>query len=106
MNTQESNKIIARFMGGMECICGKSDCDNIQFDSMWYAPHELQYHTSWGWLMPVVAKCRLIVAEGKYDKVPGEMKNLIDMSICASIETVYVRVLQFIQWYNQQQTDK
>ena len=43
----QDNKIIAEFMG-LNIDRG------VQSD---YMEHELKYHTSWDWLMPVIDKC-------------------------------------------------
>lgn len=71
MTTEESNKLIAEFMGGEnypKLIPYTPEPDDIWFNvsqhpevrhpdnhSMWKL-NELKYHTSWDWLMPVVEK--------------------------------------------------
>lgn len=45
---ESSNKLIAEFMGMKQGII----VDGLGF----YHPNELEYHTSWDWLMPVIEK--------------------------------------------------
>jgi len=73
MNTQESNKMIAEFMG-LELeetleglfVYARKEQSPIKLNDIrteFYEVHELQYHTSWNWLMPVVEK----IEEHGYD---------------------------------------
>lgn len=55
---------------------------------------DLQYHTSWDWLMPVLKKINLI----------GINEDEWKMIICPTkypIEKVYEQATQFIEWYNE-----
>lgn len=96
-----SNKLIADFMG----VQYKSDEDYIKnlkemrengiYFEQGYMESELNYHKSWDWLIPVVAKCR-------------EESNAEDShweAICYSLEgcdrdATYNAVVEFIKWYN------
>ena len=85
----ENNKLIAEFMGGV------FDNHNEQPQPYWEfweeePPHtypyifnrHLNYYSSWDWLMPVAEKI-------------GDENNL-----SFDIETTYIKVVEFIKWYN------
>lgn len=110
------NKLIAEFMGGTESkdgvfsVCGKFGIERI-------LTMNLEYHTSWDWLMPVVEKienleyidrmgrfhfnainfeenytCVVTDKEEYFTQVEGETK----------IDATYLSVVEFIKWYNEQ----
>jgi hypothetical protein len=77
MNTRENNKLIAEFMGYRECPMKLYRMDDkfesVTIYSMYqdedeyltieagkkqvkFSPNEMEFHTSWDWLMPVVEK--------------------------------------------------
>ena len=71
-----NNKLIAEFMGAVGtpkynptewdvyitgCLDVDSDDENAQH---FYTPDEMKYHTSWDWLMPVIAKIVKDYGEG------------------------------------------
>lgn len=98
------NKLIAEFMGIPKCErC--SNCDHYRFgSSIYYSPSEMNYHSSWDWLMPVMFKIknkiRLSVNPDvrlRYKAAENEMRNfyLIGTWFCA---------VKFIEWYNSQTT--
>jgi len=127
MNTTENNKLIAEFMG-----LTLSDGDWIGKDFIGHEPtgsmltRNIRFHSSWDWLMPVVAKCLLYQKERHeidmeirfgYDngKCILRAKNLshdnykamydtgYDILVCEDnmgIKTVYKTVVEFIKWYN------
>jgi len=101
----KENKLIAEFMELEESP--KYNYDNIEklkeyyireYNSgEWYLPEEMQYHTSWDWLMPVVKKCLCT----------GDNTNEWD-SLCEALTTcndyeVYQAVVGFINEYNKQE---
>ena len=58
---EKNNKLIAEFMGNPTIFNPIHDATLYQVkeqSNMTYHIDELEYHTSWDWLMPVVQKCR------------------------------------------------
>jgi hypothetical protein len=101
--TEQSNKLIAEFMGYDS---------RRKFFTPWNEDTAPKYHTSWDWLMPVVEKiesmgytfkiCRRRVEidkDGEHEPFP---------LILAKEETkqasAYSAVIQFITWYNNQKS--
>mgnify|MGYP003651156778 FL=1 len=77
-----NNKLIAEFMGWKPnehhwCLNGDKD---------------LQYHTSWDWLIPVVNKIEM--------ECEGVPIQLIDVSFYDEIHEVYWAVIEFIKEHN------
>lgn len=114
MNTQESNKIIAQFDGIIE-YNSSLGCDTLvlnadtQYREIYRLP-ELQYHNSWGWLMPVVEKiesipgvCFDIYREASIVKYqPEDFKEwgVTEYDQNKKINHIYRAVINFIQWHN------
>ena len=89
------NKLIAEFMGYVydDDRFFMEDSEGIRlYENL---PHELQYHTSWDWLMPAVQKCfdTQQPAEGQHYFI-NESLLTMDMGV------VYDRVVEFIKTYN------
>lgn len=122
MKTQEGNKLIAEFMGGIY----HSKLFHIGENQIWLPRHNmceqsrLKYDSSWDWLMPVVEKIEKIVLNngdcfqisiGKHkisiirkDKLANPyLKEEIYIPVNgAKIEATWIAVVQFIEWYNNQ----
>lgn len=113
--TIEGNKLIAEFMGKKKSTGFGL---NFRFDT-WYNGillSDLKYHTSWDWLMPVVEKIvhedsafRMTIGnvaaicnfESQFEaKAKGEGKKY---SSTNTIEAVWLAVVEFIKWKNQNQ---
>ena len=97
------NKLIAEFMEVHEIMhdgYSEYDFDDNTLDVV--AEEELQYHTSWDWLMPVVEKIRVpynnteITGE-KYEDI---ISVLAEGCIEANQLQVYEAVVEFINEYN------
>ena len=90
----DNNKLIAEFMG-LETPDG---CyfEHLTKEGNRELTHHilLQYHTSWDWLMPVVAKC----TELNDDEFDNE--GIAWALLSNSIVDAYDHVLCFIQEYN------
>ena len=90
MNTEDNNKMIAEFMG---IVYPKLD-NVIVIDNVVIKEDDLQYHTSWNWLMPVVSKCF------KTGDDTHEWDNIMDTLFTCDRDIVYAQVVEFINQYN------
>ena len=106
MTTTEGNKLIAEFMGVTGCSFNPVDGydfgtwykpDSEADDS--YIPSPILYQSSWGWLMPVVAK---IVNELPQFDNETKTEKVLQALLSANIYEVYNSVVEFITWYNEQ----
>lgn len=112
----KDNKLIAEFMGLENPFNGITDATlyryksvdekgEFQFD---IELHEMRYHLSWDWLMPVVEK---IERDERYDvdilqygtRITDNQKeivnNIADISFDKKIEHTYDAIVKFIQYY-------
>ena len=102
----EDNKLIAEFMGAKPIVLGISteyemygivECINDGVDEKhFFIDDEMEFHTSWDWLMPVVDKCR---EESNEEDSHWE-------AICYSLEgcdidVTYNSVVEFIKQYTE-----
>ena len=84
----EDNKLIAEFMG-LNIDRG------VQSD---YMEHELKYHISWDWLMPVILKCK---EEMNYNE-NNDYHHIEDTLLSyLSIDETYLAVVLFIEKHNE-----
>jgi len=102
MNTTDNNKLIAEFM---EYADLGTKGDFYRRDNKCYS--YLKYHKSWDWLMPVVRKCSDIGGMYDYDTPERDkfedifyMDNMFSEFLQMDIETIYIRVVEFIKQYN------
>jgi hypothetical protein len=92
----ENNKVIAEFMG-------LNIDKGVQAD---YMEHELKYHTSWDWLMPVIDKIELMGCEVvhrvgdcivyKIDEKEN-YRCIIDIQGINKLESTHKAVVEFIK---------
>lgn len=85
-DVEEGNKMIKEFMGEIRI-----------------AYTQLEYHSSWDWLMPVVKKVREkidlmphdnLILTGKWFKISGGITHV-------DIHETFESVIEFIKWHNQ-----
>lgn len=115
---KEGNKLIAEFDGWKYVLDGNLFHKVINvLESQLVPLHELKYHLSWDWLMPIISKiekmdyhvsitpyaCEIYEGNcngdgGKYFKSIVDLDNTIDI---ISIDLVHRTVVEFIKWYNQ-----
>ncbi len=117
--TEESNRMIAEFMGVRNIDDAKyienlkeMKADGLYFEQG-YMTSELKYDTDWNWLMKVVEKIEsferrrytLITQQNScliWDNDNGEELEYFNSSFKAGtkIEATYQAVVEFIKWYN------
>lgn len=100
METTENNKLIAEFMGLKTTLTHKGikEYYKIEYNSgTWYEHNDLQYHSSWGWLMPVVREILTLIDinQSDYDASALKFEVLDD-----DINQAYKEVIEFIKEYN------
>ena len=112
---RENNKLIAEFMELPTEVfkSGKVNYYFREFNSgTWYEEHELSYHVSWDWLMPVVERIefesepevRFVIMQedcivSKKDD-DGFWKQFIEFNESSKREATYKAVVEFIKQYN------
>lgn len=102
METIKNNILIAEFMGA------KRDKDvnfHLYEDELWIPNickikiEYMRYHSSWDWLMPVIAKIWAMDSYRHFvDETSGQFENKIEID--ANINHTYPTVAEFIKWYN------
>jgi len=85
--TENNNELIAQFMG---VVFHDDDNQYYSSDGL-YIGTNLQYHTSWDWLMPVVMKCFDINAPDVYHH------KLNDALLETNIDSLYRSVIEIIE---------
>jgi len=89
------------------------DSDDGEIDCYLFSP-EFAYNSKWDILMPVVKKIKKILQEAEHIFTMAPEEQLFDyqlykesslqinhLTIWADIETVYISVISFIEWYNE-----
>ena len=107
MKTDEGNKLIAEFMGGVFETEEQPIpyWENIYGGGPYPKTEDLLYHASWEWLMPVVEKIEnstdtTFDIENDNVHISGDFK--LSVFEHTKLESVYTAVIRFIQWYNEQ----
>ena len=124
MNTEENNKLIAEFMGVNVKMCGIiwaiCDTNGNLVRTAWsknkayeMISREMNFNSSWSWLIPVVEKC---FAKWEFQSNDGQNRFCgwyKDNDGCmseytknvsigdTSKESHYKAVVEFIKWYNE-----
>ena len=91
----KDNKLIAEFMGRLykqEFL--EKGVGGVFEEVVLY--EDLQYHTSWDWLMPVVIKI------GGTANILGAMHKLRPYSLVRNIDDTYQAVVEFIKQLKQE----
>jgi hypothetical protein len=113
-NVIENNTIIAEFMGAKII---KKDQQAYDMDGKYpdgtdrKLPENMEYHTSWDWLMTVVEKIKN-TGEGHWFEILvgyinickigniGMEEQFIETEEDEILETVYNACVEFIEWHN------
>jgi hypothetical protein len=105
MNTTESNKLLAEFLGMELTTDGISQLYYTEDRSLRQIP---KFQTDWNWLMQVVQKIESlgndILITTNYIQIgfdEGEQFIVVE-EVNVKIEAVYQAVLEFVKWYNEQ----
>jgi len=109
MNTIESNRLIAIFMGWT--YNGHSGYQNPEDDGDWWELENMMFDSGWHWLMPVLVKTKSIwdgyeFDTPEYEHIENEifsLDNTLVEFMNADINAIYERVVNFIEWYNKQE---
>lgn len=112
VTTEMMNEAIARFMGGVKQIIPEGGLHGYKegvvlwmclFSSNADPVRSLEFHTSWDWLMPVYRKVREKAFELKDNAEASQLfAKVMEQILYGTIVDVYLRIYQFITWYNQQ----
>ena len=115
MENIENNKLIAEFMGykqkkcknGLAWDCGMSIPSNdhlfpIQGRLVTINCEYLKFNSLWDWLIPVIERMTRLALE--FDKQGNDLFLKVGESLCkmSGIDNIYLRVVDFIKWYNKQ----
>lgn len=122
MNTQESNKIIAEFLGWSYDWTGTlwavpttsnliPECEDYKSGTR--VPDEkLEFHSNWQWLMPVVEKIEALgyrvsierwlvqILEENSTDIFGLINAMAEKETDTKINLTVKAVVEFIQYYN------
>ena len=103
MTTVINNKNIAIYMD-VEHWIDYGDIQVYKFeDGRSYSLHDLKYHSSWDWLIPVIDKIKSDDMYPKYVDYSGSMVGEGGVYINTKfINVTYDNVMDFINWYNEQ----
>lgn len=98
--TKSMNEAIARFDGWEPNYGGEGSpfySKKTEFIPRFAMIVDMQYHTSWDWLRPVIDKI------SEYILVhPERVKPVIEMKIVVNIQAAHEMAYKFCKWYNQQ----
>ena len=94
----ENNKLIAEFMQYPNHIDEESGETSYIIDSVHCVDYNLDFHTSWDWLMPVVKKCRL-ESRCEYDEDDNWNEIHWALEEC-NLDKTHKTVVKFIKQYN------
>jgi len=101
----EGNKMIAEFLELPKCKrC--TDCGGYDFDNgIIWRPDQMEYHSSFDWLMPVVEKAVNTIT---FSTNEGHIliSNLIMSIQSFDKKEIFDCLIEYIQWYNLQTTNQ
>lgn len=103
MKTQEiakQNELIVRFLDWNE---GEDSTPECLFFEAFNEPtdqrtlDEMLFNKSWDWLMPVIDQIKCVGVD-EYTLID----NIDDVLICIELQKTFEAVIEFIEWYNEQ----
>lgn len=123
----EGNKLIAVFMGAEMIAPIGHTMRGVKFSKethgLWvHAATDLQYHSSWDWLMPCVKKINDICSEkggelSNHSRDQEHLGNPLDnplhwkswsyhhVTLTTDINHVWTACVQFVEWFNTQSSN-
>lgn len=117
--TQENNRLIAEFMGYQvvdkpKVVEGENFFQYLdeKTNKYTYCASLLMYNYNWDWLMPVVEKIESMQSEEYSTLIEGRSCLIETPDILFEgtgknkLEATYKAVVQFIEWWNEQNTAK
>ena len=109
--TEQNNRMIAEFMGLVESSIPNKYWTKKTEDGFGDGKLiDLEYHTSWDWLMPVVYKIESLGYSVNISRIKVSINHIGSEEemfswVCGDpskkMEILYETLLQFIEWYNQ-----
>jgi hypothetical protein len=96
MLIEENNKMIAEFMQYPNHIDEESGETSYIIDSVHCVDYNLDFHTSWNWLMPVVEKIENYLSDNV-----GKVGYFDECLSSNNLEVRYQAVVEFINQYNE-----
>jgi hypothetical protein len=100
----EGNKLIAEFMGKSIYPRNWND-ENWEGERRDYMPHEVKYHASYDWLIPVCFKIKEIcnsIQDAKLVQIASSyLSNICIANNRFVINELYPAVVNFLKWYKQ-----
>lgn len=125
----EDNRLIAKFMGGKYSMELSFDIDHteiwlpfhgiVRYDTVEIGKGKiLEYHKSYSWLIPVVeriedfrdennsARFNVIIEQCFVEIIENHTsETIVQLDRDTKIETIYNAVVEFIKWYNHEQSN-
>ncbi|MEI8197908.1 MAG: hypothetical protein WCI73_18590 [Phycisphaerae bacterium] len=105
----KNNPIIAEFMGAVIKKGTETALDryyDLKDKGYFHYTKQLQYHTSFGWLMPVVEKIEKLNCvmqfkiTGRWAEITCDSPIYLKYRGETKLEAIYIAVTNFINWYN------
>jgi hypothetical protein len=114
MKTEETNKLIAEFMGFVESPTTNKYWTKRSSEGFGIGELvDLKYNIDWNWLMEVVEKIEnfgfeFFIVESRCriaNNTDKSIETIIDFEIIGTkIQATYKAVVEFIKWYNEQKS--
>lgn len=114
MNT-ENNKIIAEFMGEkifnspllvFDIPQHAMENEKTENGASLFEPNKLRYHSDWNWLMEVVEKIDYLERNTDNEVFIKKISSVTSLPLFTPKHTVYNACVEFIKWYNNQNSAK
>lgn len=99
---KEGNQLIAEFMEIERCTRCDPWCGRYCYNpGVYYLPDEMEYNSSWDWLMPACKKFdNLDIDLQEHDAYVDHCSNIDNAAAHYKIEPVFLMLVEGIKWYN------